>query len=172
MIYSNLSPCERHEKQTPHEINRKQGATIGRAIQTTRPRHAPNMFDFPPQERNRQQEATTGRSIQTTGQRDAPDIYNFPPLASKHDNISQNDSGNDSLLVIRTPEYDAPSASHLSTMLRSSQLDQVHLLLSDKDIINKLSKFHGEYLVWYHGSYNTATFQEELHKFYSVDGGK
>lgn len=45
------------------------------------------------------------------------------------------------------------------------------MLLPSQESVGQLVEFHDRCLVWYHGSYNTITFQKELQTFYTLYKG-
>ncbi|KAF2663495.1 hypothetical protein BT63DRAFT_379867 [Microthyrium microscopicum] len=55
----------------------------------------------------------------------------------------------------------------LTKSIKDPQLDMLQTLLPSKKHVYQLVDFHSVCLVWYHGSYNTVVFQNELDDFYT-----
>ncbi|TLD36003.1 C6 zinc finger [Venturia nashicola] len=61
---------------------------------------------------------------------------------------------------------DAAIPPSLMEVITSPRLDLLEALLPSKQNVRILSEFHGESLLWYHGSYNNFNFSDELRSFY------
>ena len=55
--------------------------------------------------------------------------------------------------------------------IRIAQLDVLEALLPSRDHINQLIQYHHTSLLWYHGSYSSKTFSDDLHIFFAEYGG-
>lgn len=62
-------------------------------------------------------------------------------------------------------------ANPLTENARSVQLDVLETLLPDRSHVFQLADFHNNSLLWYHGSYSSKIFSDDLEIFYSDYGG-
>jgi Zn(2)-Cys(6) binuclear cluster domain-containing protein len=99
---------------------------------------------------------------------DAAQILEFLAWGRRKDQVfhdaPENQSGPRGHSVV--VEETTVSETLLNTV-RMPQIDLLEMLMPSRRHIQQLVEFHARCLVWYHGSYVTITFKEELDDFFS-----
>ncbi|KAL6159479.1 hypothetical protein ACJQWK_06098 [Exserohilum turcicum] len=63
-------------------------------------------------------------------------------------------------------EHDTVTTSNIITEnSRDAQLDVLEALLPNRDLLSRLVEYHNSSVLWYHGSYSSTIFNQDLHLF-------
>jgi hypothetical protein len=73
--------------------------------------------------------------------------------------------------VLVQDDHASITTSIFTESIRIAQLDVLEALLPSRDHINQLIEYHHSSLLWYHGSYSSKTFSDDLYIFFAEYGG-
>lgn len=114
---------------------------------------------IPADANNKNQDEATVLEFLAWGRKKDSDFVNAPEHESgpRLHNFSQNEG--------------ASLTDYLAESTKCAQLDILEALLPSRDHINQLVGYHNNSLLWYHGSYSSKVFSDDLQVFFTEYGG-